>query len=92
MVIFNSTFTANSKKTSKPFYCVKLFEKRESQDKSIYFKDVQFFVEKSVFDNINKSGFKFGDIVDIITEPAQYIGGTDSLIGLTLLTDSPFYD
>lgn len=92
MFIFNGVFTANSKKTNQPFYAVKLFERRQAQDKSIYFKDVQCFVDKPVFDSIVKSGFKFGDIVSIQTAPAMYFGGSEQLTGLELIQESPYYD
>ena len=92
MFIFNSCFTANSKKTNEPFYSVKLFERREGQDKTLFFKDVSAFVSKDVYDKIVKAGFKFGDTVEIETSPARFFGASEELIGLKLVKESPFFD
>lgn len=92
MFIFNQTFTATSKKTGLPFYAVKMFERRETQEKAVYFKEVQCFVEKPVFDSIVKGGFRFGDIVDVKTGAPQYFGGPEQLVGLELLQESPYYE
>lgn len=92
LFIFNQTFTANSKKTNQPFFSVKLFERREALDKSVYFRDCSCFVEKAVFEKILKMGFKFGDVVDLEKAPPAYFGGTEQLIGLKLVTESPYYD
>ena len=91
-VVFNQLFTAKSKKSGEPFYCVKLFDRRESLDKSVYFRDVQLFVDKPVFEKISKQGFHFGDVVEIETAPPLYIGGAEQLIGLKLILESPYFD
>jgi hypothetical protein len=91
-IVFNQLFTAKSKKTGEPFYCVKLFDRREAQDKSVYFRDVQLFVDKPVFEKLSKQNFHFGDIVAIETAPPLYIGGAEQLIGLKLIVESPYFD
>lgn len=92
LFVFNQTFTANSKKNGKPFYVVKLFERREAQDKTVYFRDTQCFVESSVFEKICKQNFKFGDVVDVELAPPAYFGASEQLIGLKLILDSPYND
>lgn len=91
-IVFNQLFTAKSKKTGEPFYCVKLFDRREAQDKGVYFRDVQLFVDKPVFEKLSKQNFHFGDIVAIETAPPLYIGGAEQLIGLKLIVESPYFD
>ena len=91
-IVFNQLFTAKSKKTGEPFYCVKLFDRREAQDKSVFFRDVQLFVDKPVFEKLSKLNFHFGDIVAIETAPPLYIGGAEQLIGLKLIVESPYFD
>ena len=91
MYIFNSVFTAKSKKTNEPFYQVKLFEKRENQDKESYFKELGLFVTKDVYDSIVKGGFQFGDIVEVKKNPPAYFGGAEQLAGLTLVESSPYF-
>lgn len=92
MFIFNKAFTANSKKSGQPFYSVNLFERRTAQSGEIYFKDVACFVEKSVFERILKSGFKFGDVVELEKGEPAYFGAAEQLIGLTLKLESPYYE
>lgn len=92
MYIFNSVFTAKSKKTNEPFYQVKLFEKRETQDKIVYFKDLALFVDKDVYDGIVKQKFNFGDVVEIKKAPPAYFGGAEQLVGLELKASSPYID
>lgn len=92
MYIFNSVFSAKSKKTNEPFYQVKLFEKRESQDKKVYFKDLGLFVDKEVYDNIVEQNFCFGDIVEIEKGAPLYFGGPEQLKGLVLISESPYVD
>ena len=92
MYIFNSVFTAKSKKTNEPFYQVKLFEKRENQDKETYFKELPLFVDKKVYDSIVKQNFNFGDIVKVEKAPPAYFGGSEQLAGLELVTPSPYFE
>lgn len=92
LYVFNRAFTANSKKTNQPFYSVNLYERREAQDHSVYFRETQCFVEKPVYEKILKMGFRFGDVVDIEKEAPAYFGATERLIGLKLLTESPYFD
>ena len=90
MYIFKQTFTAKSKKTNEPFYKVGLFEKRQTQDKKVYFKELDLFVEKDVFEEIVKQGFSFGDIVEVEEKPSLYLGGPSQLAGLKLVEESPY--
>lgn len=93
MFIFNQVFTAKSKKTNEPFYSVRLFERRERQDnKEVYFREVQCFVGKDVYEKIVKAGYKFGDIVAVTTGEPPYFGATAQLVGLELLQESPFIE
>ena len=92
MYIFNSVFSAKSKKTNEPFYQVKLFEKRTNQNKEVYFKDLALFVDKDVYEAIVKENFNFGDIVEIQKAPPAYFGGAEQLVGLILLEESPYID
>lgn len=92
MFIFNKAFTANSKRSGQPFYSVNLFERRTTQNGEIYFKDVTCFVEKQVYEQILKCGFKFGDVVELKKGAPAYFGAAEQLIGLELKLDSPFYD
>ena len=92
MYIFNQVFSAKSKKTNEPFYQVRLFEKRETQDKKIYFKDLALFVDKNVYDGIVKQEFNFGDVVEIKKAPPAYFGGAEQLVGLELVASSPYID
>ncbi len=92
MYIFNQVFSAKSKKTNEPFYQVRLFEKRENQNKETYFKDLALFVEKDVYDGIVKQLFNFGDIVEVLKAPPAYFGGSEQLVGLELVAQSPYMD
>lgn len=92
MYIFNSVFTAKSKKTNEPFYQVKLFEKREDKDKKVYFKDLAIFIDQDVYKSIVKESFNFGDVVEVQKAPPAYFGGAEQLVGLILLQDSPYMD
>ncbi len=92
MYIFNQAFTAKSKKSGNPFYQVKLFEKREAQDKSTYFKELSLFVDEPVYKSIVNQNFKFGDIVDVEKSAPAYFGGPEQLAGLTLKAQSPYFD
>ncbi len=92
LFVFNQTFSATSKKSGKPFYAVLLFERRQAQDTSVYFKESRCFVDQTVYEKICKLGFKFGDIVELQTAPPMYFGGSEQLIGLKLVTESPYYD
>ena len=92
MYIFNQVFSAKSKKTNEPFYQVRLFERRENQNKETYFKDLALFVEKEVYDKIVKQNFNFGDIVEIEKAPPAYFGGSEQLVGLELVAQSPYMD
>ena len=92
MYIFNSVFTAKSKKTNEPFYQVKLFEKRQAQDKKVYFKELAIFIDKDVYDSIVKENFNFGDVVEVEKAPPAYFGGSEQLVGLTLAQSSPYID
>ena len=90
MYIFKQTFTAKSKKTNEPFYKVGLFEKRQTQDKKVYFKELDLFVEKDVYEGIIKGAFNFGDIVDAEMAMPEYLGATSRLVGLKLVEQSPY--
>ncbi len=92
MYIFNQAFSAKSKKTNEPFYQVKLFERRNKQDGSYYFKDLTIFVEKEVFDTIVKNNFDFGDIVQVEKGSPLYFGGPEQLVGLKLVEKSPYVE
>ena len=90
MYIFKQTFSAKSKKTNEPFYKVELFEKRLTQDKKVYFKELDLFVDKDVFDGIQKGTFNFGDVVDVEMAMPEYLGATSRLVGLKLVKESPY--
>lgn len=92
MYIFNQAFSAKSKKTNEPFYQVKLFERRQKQDKTYYFKDLSIFVEEEVFNEIAEGNFNFGDIVEVEKGAPLYFGGAEQLIGLKLVESSPYID
>ena len=92
MFIFYQAFTAKSKKTNEPFYNVTLFERRTTQDKKVYFKETSIFVDKDVFDAIVKQGFNFGDVVEVQTAPPLYFGGSEQLVGLKLVAQSPYIE
>ena len=92
MYIFNQTFTAKSKKTDEPFYQVRLFEKRETLEKKVYFKDLTLFVDKDVYEGIVKQGYNFGDVVEPIKGEPAYFGGPERLLGLELKASSPYVD
>ena len=91
MFIFNQTFSGKGRASGKEFYQVKLFEKKETKDKSVYFKDSTVFVDKDVFDTINKKSFRFGDVVDVITDKPLYFGGPEQLKDLELVEESPYF-
>ena len=91
MYIFNQTFTGKGKASGKDFYQVRLFEKRTTQDNRDYFKDLTLFVDKDVFDTINKKAFKFGDVVDVVKSEPLYFGGPEQLKDLELVEESPYF-
>ena len=91
MFIYKSSFTATSKKSGQPFWNVTLFEKRTTQDKNEYFKEVSIFVSEEVYNGIQKAGYKFGDIVEVIKGEPEYFGGPEQLIGLNLVEESPYF-
>ena len=91
MYVFNQCFTAKSKKTGNDFYQIRLFEKRTAQDKSVYFKDLSLFVDKPVYEKINKKGFKFGDVVNVVKAEPLYFGGPEQLQDLELVEESPYF-
>lgn len=91
MFIFNETFTGKAKTTGKEYFQVKLFQKKESQYSSVYFQDLTVFVDKDVFDTINKKKFKFGDIVEVVKSEPLYFGGPEQLKDLKLVEESPYF-
>ncbi len=92
MYIFNSIFTAKAKSTGNPFFKVKLFKKMENKEKQVYFKEIDTFIEEETFNQIKEDGFNFGDIVELKVAPPEYFGGTEQLVGLKLVTPSPYVD
>lgn len=93
MFIFQGTYAGKSKKNNdKPYWQVNLFEKRETQDHDVYFKPTTVFVEESVYNSIVKEGFRFGDVVEIVKGEPRYFGGPETLEGLELVTDSPYFN
>ena len=93
MFIFQGTYAGKSKKNNdKPYWQVNLFEKREAQDKSVYFKPTTVFVEENVYNDIVKKGFRFGDVVEIVVGPPKYFGGSETLEGLKLVSESPYFE
>ena len=92
MYIFKQAFSAKSKKTNEPFYKVELIEKRETQDKKIYFRDLESFVDKDVYDSIVNQNFNFGDIVDVEMSMPEYLGAKAKLKTLKLVAGSPYID
>ena len=93
MFIFQGTYAGKSKKNNdKPYWQVNLFEKRETQDKTVYFKPTTVFVEEDVYNKIVKQGFKFGDVVDVVAGSPKYFGGSETLEGLELVQESPYFD
>lgn len=92
LFVFNQLFKGKSKKNDKEFYVVLLFERRQAQDGSIYFKETRCFVNVGVYEHLLDKGYKFGDIVSIETAPPVYFGGPEQLIDLSLIQESPYYD
>lgn len=92
MFIFQGTFAGKSKKNDKPFWQINLFEKREAQDKTVYFKAISVFVEEPIYQKINKFGYKFGDVVEVIKGAPQYFGGAETLVDLKLVAESPYFE
>ena len=91
MYIFNDVFTGKGKASGKEFYQVKLFEKRTTQDRRVYFKDLTLFVDKDVFDTIKDKSFNFGDIVNVVKSEPLYFGGPEQLKDLELVEESPYF-
>lgn len=93
MFVFQGTYAGKSKKNNdKPYWQVNLFEKREALDKTVYFKPTTVFVEEEVYNEIVKQNFKFGDVVEIEVGAPKYFGGSETLEGLTLVAESPYFN